>query len=82
LVIIGGPSTAYAKDLSKAKVSTIRAVAVDDFQPLESVQTAVSGGPPTKFFHTAETAKGKFKPGTLVLFDAAPHIVIGSFSVR
>jgi hypothetical protein len=82
MVIIGGPSTAHAKDLPKAKVSAIRAVAVDDFQPLESVQTAVSGGPPTNFSHTPETSKGKFKPGTLVLFDAEPHIIIGTFSVR
>ncbi len=79
LMIIGFSRKAQAA--TGDQITAIRAVAVADFQPIGGIQSALSAGPPSSFFHTADTAKGKFNIGTKVLFDRKPHFIIGQFSV-
>jgi hypothetical protein len=87
LLLIGTVKNAHAgtnlpdKPLA-TQVSAFRAVPVADFKPIGAMQTASGQGPPEDFFHTPDTARGKFNVGTKVLFDNVPHIIIGGFSAK
>jgi hypothetical protein len=60
----------------------IRAVSITDFQPVGSLQSASSKGPPDNFRHTPETARGKFYVNMPVLFDNARHYILATATVR
>ncbi len=60
-------------------IVAIKAIPIDEFQPMGGIQTAFSDRSPTQCF---DTSKAKFGLGTKVMYDNNPHWIIGRFSVR
>ena len=94
LLVVGNVKNADAATQSSARkplidvASAIRALPIDDFEPMSGVPSAFSTEPWKKHREAGEPAErdfavgGKFGLGRMVFYDNRPHFILGRFSVQ